>query len=54
MATVAYQGHEGAFSDVAARELVPGATTRGYPSFDAVAQGQEGEPGEPRQLPGRE
>jgi prephenate dehydratase len=38
MATVAYQGHEGAFSDVAARELVPGATTRGYPSFDAVAQ----------------
>ena len=36
--TVAYQGHQGAFSDVAARELVPGATTRGYSSFDAVAQ----------------
>ena len=38
MATVAYQGHAGAFSDVAARELVPGAETRGYPSFDAAAE----------------
>ncbi len=38
MATVAYQGHAGAFSDVAARELVPGAQTRGYPSFDAAVQ----------------
>src|ERR1700736_112851 len=38
MATVAYQGHEGAFSDVAARALGPGATTHRYPSFDAVAQ----------------
>jgi prephenate dehydratase len=36
--TVAYQGHAGAFSDVAARELVPGAETRGYPSFDAAAE----------------
>jgi prephenate dehydratase len=34
---VAYQGRAGAFSDVAARELVPGARTRGYDSFDAVA-----------------
>jgi prephenate dehydratase len=38
VATVAYQGHAGAFSDVAARELVPGAQTRGYPSFDAAAE----------------
>lgn len=38
MPTVAYQGHAGAFSDVAARELVPGGETRGYPSFDAVAE----------------
>ncbi len=36
-AVVAYQGRAGAFSDVAARELVPGARTRGYDSFDAVA-----------------
>jgi len=35
---VAYQGHPGAFSDVAARALVEGAQTRGCPSFDAVAQ----------------
>jgi prephenate dehydratase len=35
---VAYQGHPGAFSDVAARALVAGAQTRGYPSFDAVAE----------------
>jgi prephenate dehydratase len=35
---VAYQGHPGAFSDVAARELVPGAEPRGYGSFDAVAE----------------
>jgi prephenate dehydratase len=38
VATVAYQGHAGAFSDVAARELVPGAESRGYPSFDAAAE----------------
>jgi prephenate dehydratase len=38
MPVVGYQGHAGAFSDVAARELVPGAETRGYPSFDAVAE----------------
>ena len=37
MPTVAYQGHAGAFSDVAARALVPGAQTRGYGSFDAAA-----------------
>ncbi len=37
MPTVAYQGHAGAFSDVAARALVPGAQTRGYASFDAAA-----------------
>ncbi|HEY0395914.1 MAG TPA: prephenate dehydratase domain-containing protein [Candidatus Elarobacter sp.] len=37
MPSVAYQGHAGAFSDVAARELVPGAETHGYPSFEAVA-----------------
>jgi len=37
MPTVAYQGHAGAFSDVAARALVPGADTRGYGSFDAAA-----------------
>src|SRR4030088_3158877 len=37
MPVVGYQGHAGAFSGVAARELVPGAETRGYPSFDAVA-----------------
>jgi prephenate dehydratase len=34
--TVGYQGHAGAFSDVAARMLVPSAETRGYPSFDAA------------------
>jgi prephenate dehydratase len=37
MPEVAYQGHPGAFSDVAARTLVRDARTRGYPSFDAVA-----------------
>jgi prephenate dehydratase len=37
MPDVAYQGHPGAFSDVAARALVPDARTHGYPSFDAVA-----------------
>ncbi|BDE05792.1 prephenate dehydratase [Vulcanimicrobium alpinum] len=37
MPTVGYQGHPGAFSDVAARRLVPDAETRGYPSFDATA-----------------
>jgi prephenate dehydratase len=37
MPVVAYQGHAGAFSDVAARALVPGAETRGYGSFDAAA-----------------
>ena len=37
MPAVAYQGHPGAFSDVAARTLVPDAQTRGYGSFDAVA-----------------
>ena len=42
MATVAYQGHPGAFSDVAAQRLVPGAQTHGYPSFDAVASALAG------------
>ena len=42
MPTVAYQGHPGAFSDVAARELIPGAQTRGYGSFDAVAEAVAG------------
>jgi prephenate dehydratase len=37
MPTVAYQGHAGAFSDIAARTLVLGAETRGYGSFDATA-----------------
>jgi prephenate dehydratase len=37
MPVVAYQGNPGAFSDVAARRLVPDAETRGFPSFDAVA-----------------
>ncbi|HEV2642297.1 MAG TPA: prephenate dehydratase domain-containing protein, partial [Candidatus Elarobacter sp.] len=37
MPVVAYQGHAGAFSDVAARALAPGADTRGYGSFDAAA-----------------
>ena len=36
MPVVAYQGHAGAFSDVAARELVPDGETRGYGSFEAV------------------
>ena len=38
MPIVAYQGHAGAFSDVAARRLVPDADSRGYPSFDAAAE----------------
>ena len=38
MASVGYQGHAGAFSDVAARTLVPDAGTRGFGSFDAVAE----------------
>ncbi|GAC1571937.1 MAG: prephenate dehydratase [Candidatus Elarobacter sp.] len=38
MPSVGYQGHPGAFSDVAARELVPDGETRGYGSFDAVAE----------------
>jgi prephenate dehydratase len=38
MARVGYQGHAGAFSDVAARTLVPDVQTRGYGSFDAVAE----------------
>jgi prephenate dehydratase len=31
---IGYQGEPGAFSDAAARELIPGANTRGYASFD--------------------
>ncbi len=41
MTVVAYQGCAGAFSDVAARELVPGGETRGCDSFDAVAAAVE-------------
>lgn len=41
MSVVAYQGHAGAFSDVAARALVPGTETRGFSSFDAAAAALE-------------
>jgi prephenate dehydratase len=33
---VGYQGEPGAFSDAAARALIPGANTRGYASFDEL------------------
>ncbi|HTV72100.1 MAG TPA: prephenate dehydratase domain-containing protein [Candidatus Acidoferrales bacterium] len=35
---VAYQGEPGAFSDAAARTLVEGAQTRGYPTFDELVE----------------
>jgi prephenate dehydratase len=34
--TIGFQGEPGAFSDAAARRLRPGATTRGYESFDLL------------------
>jgi prephenate dehydratase len=34
---VAFQGEPGAFSDAAARALIDGAQTRGFPAFDDVA-----------------
>ena len=33
---VAYQGETGAFSEDAARKLLPGVETRGYGTFDEV------------------
>lgn len=38
MPTVAFQGEPGAFSDDAARQLVAGAATRGYGTFDGAAR----------------
>src|SRR5271166_5390514 len=34
---VAFQGEAGAFSDAAARDLIPGTNTRGYQTFEMVA-----------------
>lgn len=42
MPSVGYQGHPGAFSDVAARTLVRDAETVGYRSFDAVVEAVDG------------
>lgn len=36
--TVGYQGEPGAFSDAAARSLVPGAETRGYSTFEQLVE----------------
>lgn len=42
MPVVAYQGEAGAFSDDAAQQLVPGAITRGYGTFDEAAAAVDG------------
>jgi prephenate dehydratase len=35
---IAFQGERGAFSDAAARDMIPGMPTRGYPTFDEAAE----------------
>lgn len=40
--SVGFQGEPGAFSDEAASELVPGARTRGYQTFDLLIEAVDG------------
>jgi prephenate dehydratase len=40
--TIGFQGEAGAFSDAAARRLRPGASTRGYLSFDELVAAVDG------------